>query len=223
MEHKEIDGLANIEGLSQTYTDANERLAKAQGHLQALTNAVAAGKAVIRAKDDPTIADCDKRVSFLREQWHDLERRYTPPYLALDADARSLRARLDNLGEQLKSQRAASAQAALAEAHEDLSAAQAAVDQLRKDVSDNQKQAQEFATHLSEYKALREDLDHIEGMHRAALVRLAKLQASELERAPRVELLEAAAASHEPWRPNYRLNAAISVAGGVALRSLAAA
>jgi polysaccharide biosynthesis transport protein len=222
MEHKENDVLANIEGLSQSYTDANERLAKAQGHLQALTNAAAAGKAVIRAKDDPTIADLEQRVSVLREQWHDLERRYTPAYLALDADAKSLRARLENLDEQLKSQRAASVKAALAEAQEDLSAAQAAVDQLRKDMSDNQRQAQEFATHLSEYKALREDLDHIEGMHRAALDRLAKLQASELERAPRVELLEAAASSHEPWRPNYRLNAAISVAGSLAFGLFAA-
>jgi len=222
MEHKENDVLANIEGLSQSYTDSNQRLAKAQGHLQALTNAVAAGKAVIRAKDDPTIADLEQRVSVLREQWHDLERRFTPAYLALDADARSLRARLENLDEQLKSQRAASEKAALAEANEELAAAQAAVDQLRRDMSDNQRQAQEFATHLSEYKALREDLDHIEGMHRAALDRIAKLQASELERAPRVELLEAAATSHEPWRPDYRLNAAISIVGSLALGLFAA-
>jgi uncharacterized protein involved in exopolysaccharide biosynthesis len=215
MEHKENDVLANIEGLSQTYTDANQRLAKAQAHLQALTNSVAAGKAVVRAKDDPTIADLEQRVSALREQWHDLERRYTPNYLAVDADAKSLRARLENLGQQLKSQHAASEQAALAEAREELSAAQAAVDQLRNDMSDNQRQAREFGTHLNEYKALREDLDHIEGMHRAALDRLAKLQASERERAPRVELLEAAAPTLEPWRPNYRLDAAISVAGSL--------
>ena len=51
---------------------------------------------------------------------------------------------------------------------------------------------------------------------------MAKLQASELERAPRVELLEAAASSHEPWRPNYRLNAAISVAGSLAFGLFAA-
>ncbi len=222
MEHKENDVLANIEGLSQSYTDANERLAKAQGHLQALTAAVAAGKAVIRAKDDPTIADLEQRVSVLREQWHELQRRYTPAYLAIDADARSLRARLDNLDEQLTSQRATSEKAALAEAHEELSAAQTAVDQLRKDMSDNQRQAQEFATHLSEYKTLREDLDHIEGMHRGALDRLAKLQASELERAPRVELLEAAATSHEPWRPNYRLDAGISVVGSLVFGLFAA-
>jgi len=222
IEHKENDVLANIEGLSQSYTDANEHLAKAQGHLQALRNAVAAGKAVVRAKDDPTIADLEQRVSVLREQWRDLQRRYTPNYLALDADARSLRARLDNLDEQLKAQHAASERAALAEAQEELSSAQAAVDQLRKDVADNQRQAQEFATHLNEYKALREDLDHIEGLHRAALDRLAKLEASERERAPHVNLLEAAAMSREPWRPNYLLDAAIGAAGSLAFGLFAA-
>jgi succinoglycan biosynthesis transport protein ExoP len=222
MEHKENDVLANIEGLSQTYTDANERLAKAQGHLQALRNSIAAGKAVIRAKDDPRIADLEQRVSVLREQWHDFQRRYTPNYLALDADATSLRARLENLDEQLKTQHAVSERAALSEAQEDLASAQTAVEQLRKDMADNQKQAQEFATHLNEYKALREDLDHIEGMHRAALDRLAKLQASERERAPRVELLEPAAPSDEPWRPNYRLDAVISVVGSLAFGLFAA-
>ena len=222
MKHKENDVLANIEGLSQTYTEANERLAKAQGRLQALRNSIAAGKAVIRAKDDPTLADLEQRTSVLREQWHDLQRRYTPGYLALDADAKSLQARLENLQDQLKSQHAASERAAFSEAQEDLAAAQAAVERLRKDIADNQKQAQEFATHLNEYKALREDLDHIEGMHRTVLDRLTKLQASERERAPRVELLEAATTSYEPWRPNYRLDAAISVAGSLVFGLFAA-
>lgn len=215
MEHKENDVLANIEGLSQTYTEANERLAKAQGRVLALRNAIAAGKAVVRAKDDPTLADMEQRASYLREQWHEMKRRFTPEYLAFDADAKSLKARLDNLVDQLKQQHAASEQAALGEAHEELAAAQTSVEQLRKDLADNQKQAQEFATHLTEYKTLREDLDHIEGMHRAALDRLAKLQASERERAPQVRLLEAAAASTDPWRPNYRQDAAIAVAGAV--------
>ncbi|MGC2079981.1 MAG: tyrosine-type recombinase/integrase, partial [Xanthobacteraceae bacterium] len=89
-------------------------------------------------------------------------------------------------------------------------------------VADNQKQAQEFATHLNDYKALREDLDHLEGMHRTALDRLEKLQASERERAPQAELLEAAAPSQEPWRPNYRLDAAISLVGSFAFGVFAA-
>jgi polysaccharide biosynthesis transport protein len=110
----------------------------------------------------------------------------------------------------------ASERTALAEAQEELASAQAAVDRLRKDVADNQKQAQQFATHLNDYKAMREDLDHLEGMHRAALDQLAKLQASERERAPRVQLLEAATASQQPWRPDYQMEAAFGVGAALA-------
>ena len=156
MEHNENDVLANIEGLSQSYTDANERLAKAKGRLQALRISAATGNVGARAKDDPTLADLEQRASALREQWGDLQRRYTPDFLSLDPDAKSLRARLENLEEQLKSQRAVSGRAALADAQQELSAAQAEVDRLRQDVADNQKQAQAFATHLNDYKALRE-------------------------------------------------------------------
>ena len=222
MEHRENDVLANIEGLSQSYTDANERLAKAQGHLQALRNSIAGGTAVFRAKDNPTLADLQQRVSVLREQWHDLQHRFTADYLSMDADAQSLRARLDNLEEQLQSQHGASERSALAEAQEELSSAQAEVGRLRESVAENQKQAEEFSTHLNEYKTMREDLDHLEGMHRAALDRLAKLQASERERAPRVDLLEAAAPSQEPWRPDYRLDALLAVGGSFGLGLVAA-
>ena len=211
MEHKENDVLADIEGLSESYSAANERLAKAQGRLETLKN----GKAVIHAKDDPTLADLQQRVSVLREQWHEMQGRFTPAYLSLDADATALRARLANLEEQLKSQVTSSERTAFAEAQEELASAQAAVDRLRKNVADNQKQAQKFATHLNEYKTMREDLDHLEGMHRAALDQLAKLQASERERAPRVQLLEAAAPSQQPWRPDYRLEAALGVGGAL--------
>jgi polysaccharide biosynthesis transport protein len=216
MERKENDVLVQVEGLSQSYTEANGRLAKAQAHLQTLRTAAAAGKGIVKAKDDPTLADMERRVSMLREQWRDQQRRYTAAYLAIDPGATSLKARLEELDGQVTTQRAASIRAALLEAEEELSAAQTAVEQLRRDVADNQKHALEFATHLNEYKSLREDLDHFEGMHRAALDRLTKLQASEQERAPRVELVEAAAPSREPWRPNYRRDALIAVAGSLA-------
>ena len=218
MEHKENDVLADIEGLSQSYTLANERLEKAKGRLDALKT----GKAVVRAKDEPTLADLQQRVSMLREQWHEMQRRFTPAYLALDADAQALQARLANLEEQLKAQTAASERTAAAEAQEELASAQAAAERLRQDVAANQKQAQEFATHLNDYKAMREDLDHLEGMHRAALDQLAKLQVSEAERAPSVQLVEAAAESLRPWRPDYRLEAVLGLAGAVALGLFAA-
>ena len=213
MEHKENEVLAAIDGLSKSYTDAKNRQAKAQADLQALQNSAAAGKPVIRAKDDPTIANIEERASALREQWQALQRRFTQGYLAIDPNARELQVRLQELEDQLKTRRAASVQAALAEAQQERSAARSAVETLRQDVAENQKQAQEFATHLNEYKALQQDLDHLEGMHRSALDRLMKLEASEQERAPRAELIEAATASAAPWRPDYRRDALIAIAG----------
>ena len=218
MEHKENDVLADIEGLSQSYTLANERLEKAKGRLDALKT----GRAVIRAKDDPTLADLQQRVSVLREQWHEMQGRFTPAYLTLDADAKALQARLANLEDQVNAQIGASQKIAVAETKEEMASAQAAAARLRQDVAENQKQAQEFATHLNDYKAMREDLDHLEGMHRAALDQLAKLQASEAERAPQVQLVEGATESRQPWRPDYQLEAALGLAAAVAFGLFAA-
>jgi polysaccharide biosynthesis transport protein len=218
IEHKENDVLADIQGLSESYTLANERFEKAKGRLDALRT----GKAVIHAKDDPTLADLQQRVSVLREQWHEMQGRFTPAYLSLDADAKALQARLADLEDQLKAQLAASQQNAVLDAQQELTAAQAAEDRLRQDVAANQQQAREFATHLNDYQAMREDLDHLESMHRAALDQLAKLQASERERAPRVQLLEAAAEARHPWRPDYRLEAVLGLAGAFAFGVLAA-
>ena len=222
IEHKENDVLAQIEHLSQSYTDAKNRRAKAQAQLQALQNSATAGKSVVRPKDDPVLADIANRASALREQWQELQRRYTPSYLALDPNTKALQARLESLESQLRVQRDASARTNLAEAQEELAAAQSAAEKLRQDALDNQKQAQEFATHLNEYKALRQDLDHLEDMHRAALDRLTKLQASEQERAPRVEVLEAATPSSAAWRPDYQRDALIAIGGSVVFGLFAA-
>jgi polysaccharide biosynthesis transport protein len=215
IEHKENDVLAQITGLSQSYTEARNRLAKAQAHLRALRNSIDAGKLVVRPKDDPVLTDIEQRASVLREQWQELQRRFTPAYLAFDPGAKSLQARLEALESQVKTQRATSARAALAEAQEEVAAAQTATERLRQDVAENQKHAQEFATHLNQYKALQQDLDHLEGMHRAALDHLAKLQASENQRAPRIEVLQAASPSLAPYWPDYNRDALIAVAGSV--------
>ncbi len=215
LDRKENDVLSKIDGLGRSFAESNEQLAKAQGRLEAVRNSVAAGKVVVRAKDDPTLANLEQRASALREQRRDLERRYTAEYLARDVDATAMQARISNLDQQLKEQRAASQQAAIVEAEDEFSSSQAAVNRLRKDLDDNQKVARQFAARLAEFKVMQEDLDHLQSMERAVVDRSTKLQASERERAPRIELLELAAPSLEPWRPKYNLDALLSLAGSL--------
>jgi hypothetical protein len=82
-------------------------------------------------------------------------------------------------------------------------------------LDDNQKGAREFAARLAEFKGMQEDVDHVQAMERAVIDRATKLQASVRERAPQVGLIEAAAPSLAPWRPNYQQNALIGVAGSL--------
>jgi len=216
LERNENGVLAKIEGLNRSFAESNDRLAKAQGRLQALRESLAAGKLIVSAKDSPTLVNIEQRSSELREQLQDLRRRYTPQYLALDADATALQARIANLDQQLKVQQAASQQATLAEAEDEFSSAQAAVNRLRLDLAENQKAAREFATRLGEFRVMQTELDRLQGIERSVADRLTRLQSSERERAPRVEILEAAAPSLAPWRPNYTRDALVSLASALA-------
>ena len=204
-ERDENQLLSTVKGLGKSLNDANADVAAAEGHLRAVRNAIAAGEVLGGPKNNPTLADIEKRGSQLREQLHELELRFTPQYLDLDPAAKALRGRLANLEQQMGSERAAGQRAALAEAQQRLTSAREAAERLQQQLNSNKQAAQAFATRLNEYKAMQEDLAHLEQLHRGALERLAQLEASEAENAPRVEILEAATMPQEPIYPPYLL------------------
>ena len=94
LERDENQILAQTRDLSASLSAANERVAKAEGRLHALMDSAAAGKTVVRSKDDPTLANLEQRASALREQMQDLDRDFTPSYLAKDPKVIALRSRL---------------------------------------------------------------------------------------------------------------------------------
>jgi polysaccharide biosynthesis transport protein len=216
LERNENAVLAKLNGLNTAYTDANTKLSAAEGALEAARKAAAAGEGAASAKNDPTLADMEVRASALREQKQDLLRQFTPDYLALDPNAKALDARLADLDKQIAERRVTSRQAAVATAQENDVAAKAAVDQLTREMAEAQHDAQDFATHLGEYKSMQQDLDHVEALHRDALDRLTQLQATVRQRAPQVAIVEAAAPPRLPWRPDYQTDALASLAGSLA-------
>jgi uncharacterized protein involved in exopolysaccharide biosynthesis len=184
-ERDENQLLSAAKGLATALNKAKGKLAAAEGQLRAVRNAAAAGQGLVVAKDNPTVADLERRASQMREELHDLLQRFTPQYLDLDPDAKAKRARLANLEQQIKTERAASQRAAVAEAEGKVTAAREAVDQLQEQINDNKGAAQTFMARCGEYKAMQEDLTHLEQLHRAAADRLARLEASDSEVAPR--------------------------------------
>jgi uncharacterized protein involved in exopolysaccharide biosynthesis len=216
LERNENAVLAKLNGLNTAYTDANTKLSAAEGALEAARKAAAEGAGAASAKDDPTLADMETRASALREQKQDLLRQFTPDYLALDPKAKAMDAGIADLDKQIAERRVSSRQAAVATAQQNDVGAKSAVDQLTRQIAETQHDAQDFATHLGEYKTMQQDLDHVEALHRDALDRLTQLQATVRQRAPQVAIVEAAAPPRAPWRPDYQTDALASLAGSLA-------
>lgn len=221
LEREENQVLSRVRGLGNSLNAANERVATAEGKLRSLNESAAGGKAVVRSRDNPTLANIEQRVSQLREELRELERVYTPDYLALDPRARALRVRIAELEQQLKVQREASERAALLEAQEELSSAQQTARRIQQEIASGRQEVSQFTARFNEYKALQEELAQLETLQRDAVQRRARLEASERARTPSVQTLEAATTPREPWRPLYWRDAALSVAGSLVLALLA--
>ena len=221
LQRDENEVLARVRNLSTSLSAANDRVAAAEGKLRAIKESAAAGKAVVRSRDDPTLADLEQRASQIREELRDLERGFTQDYLARDPRVISQRARLAELERQIVAQRAASQQMALLEAQEELTSAQGAAARIQAQMSSGRRDAGQFATRFNEYKSRQEELGELETAYRDAVQRRAKLEASERARTPTTKVLEAATTPQQPWRPLYWRDTALSIGGSLALALLA--
>jgi uncharacterized protein involved in exopolysaccharide biosynthesis len=221
IEREENQVLARVKGLAASLNTANEAAATAEGKLRSLQESIAAGRAVVRARDNPTLANLEQRASMIREELRELERSYTADYIALDPRMRAQRDRLAELERQIAGARREGEAAALAEAEEAAASARETAERLRRQAAADQQEVQRFTARFNEYKALQDQLVELQGLQRAAAQRVTLLQASELGRMPAVQLLEAAVPPTEVWRPRYLRDAALGVAGAFLLGLLA--
>lgn len=221
VERDENEVLARVRNLSASLSTAEDRVAAADGKLRALGASAAAGKAVVRSRDDPTLANLEQRASQMREELRELERGFTADYLEKDPKVITLRARLVELDRQIKEQRVASQHTALLEAQQDLSSAQAAAARIRNQMVADRREVTQFTTRFNDYKSIQDELAELEKTYRDAVQQRAKLEASERARMPSTSVLEAATTPQQPWRPLYWRDTAISLAGSLGLALLA--
>ena len=220
-ERTENEALARVRGLSESLNKASEDAAKADARLRTLRESAASGRSPVFARDNPTLAVIEQRISAMREELRDMERNYTPDYMKLDPTARALRARLTELEQQLSASRLSSQQAALATAEEEAAGARVTVERIRVQMDDQRQTALTFSGKFSEAQTMEEDLRRIEGTRRSASERLAQIEASENARRPSLTLLEAASLPGGAWRPDYLRDGLIVLAASFLLGLLA--
>ena len=220
VERDENEVLARVRNLSTSLSTAEDRVAAAEGKLRALGASAAAGRSVVRSRDDPTLANLEQRASQMREELRELERGFTSGYLAKDPKVITLRTRLAELERQITEQRTVGQQTALVEAQEDLASAQAAAARIRHQMAADRQEAAQFTARFNVYKSMQDELAELEKAYRDAVQRRAKLEASERARMPSTKVLEAATPPQQPSYPLYWRDTAISMGGSLALALL---
>ena len=228
LERDENATLGQVKGQTDALNKAQERVAIADGKLRAMSEAVASGKpAALPARQSATLDNLEQRAVAIREEMNELNRLYTPDYLAMDPKFRALRGRLAEVERQTAEQRQTTTQAAqtgqstaLAEAREEAAAAREAVNRIQQQIGSARGNLNQFSAKFSQYVALTKELVPMENLLRDATQRKASLEAGELARRPSVQVVEPAVVPKEAWQPQYQRDAAIVLAAAVLLALL---
>ena len=220
-ERDENQTLSRLKGLGTSLTAAADREATAAGRVRVIEQAIAQGNRSPLAKDNPTVAAIESRLSQAKEEWRALERQFTPQYLDMDANARGLKTRISNLEQQLEAERQKSREMALADAKEELASVRGTTQRLQQQLSQDRQDVQTFSRRFSDYQGMLEELKGLEKMQQTAQQKLVALESSETARRPRILVVEPAATPDAPWRPLYWRDAGISLAASIVLGFLA--
>ncbi len=124
LERDENQVLSEVKGTGAALNAANEKVVSAQAKVDAVKAAQAAGKTVVRARDNPTLASLEQQAIAIRADLRATARQFTQAYMDIDPRVREQRARLADIEEQMTAVRRDSQQGALQDALEELAGAQ---------------------------------------------------------------------------------------------------
>ena len=229
IEREENDILGRVKGQTEALNKAQERLAIAEGKLRAMNDGQAAKRAISSGnRPNATLDNLELRASAIREEMAELNRLYTPAYLALDPKFRALKIRQTDIDNQIAAQRqSAKAEvqnnqsAALDDAREEVAAARSAAERLRGQIGASRGNLSAFSARFNQFQMLSKDIAPMEALLRDATQRKARMEATERARRPSVRLIEAAVTPREPWQPQYLRDAGLVVLGSLLAAVLA--
>jgi integrase len=217
LEREEHQAGVRMKSLNAALTEARNREVDAEARLSAAKEGVAAGKPAIGATERSIVVELEKRMNDLREKMKDLESEYTPQYLALDPKYKAMRTNLARIQQQLEQERKASTGQALLKIEAEVASAHQAVARLQQEIANRKRDTQEFTAKFAEHAALTAELNRTVEAFDAAKVRLAEMEKTRKKAGPKLVVLDEPVVPSRPDRPNYLLQATISVGGAAAL------
>ena len=210
-----------FKGIMEALKKADEEQAIAASQYKAKKDMIDQGKVVTLEQDRAALAYLDDRAVEVQEQLSELEEKYTPEFLRIDTNARSLMRKLELLEEKIRLKRQESQHLALVEAEQTQIAARQTVIDLQQELAEHKRITATFSNNFEEHKALQEELSQLEGLHNQVSERLAKTEVTNRQQLPEITVLERAFLPEFHVGPQYSRDAGICVAGSFLLGILA--
>lgn len=220
LERQDNTAANRLRGLGQALNEANQAAVAAAAELAAVESRLAQGQLPESRRKDPEITTLERELERIRERFRDLERRFTPAYLALDPDVVTLRETLKSLERQLTERRRVVAETTLAEARQAEASTRGQVQALEQQIAEFRDTASEFAGYFQEYQSLVAALERWETRQRELQDRQAAAEAALRQERPAAQVVDRPRLPEQPVWPDYRRDSLLALGGGLGLALL---
>ncbi len=214
---EENEQTAALNALTQALNNAKEDEIKAKARLDAINQAIASGQTIVPEHEQRSLSNLEKRYQELKEKLAEFDKRYTRDYLALQPSLKFIPEQIKKLEKEIRRKRKVGQNSVWTEASQEYQAARQVTAKLRIQLDRAKKEAASFSTLFAKHEQLQEDLKSLEELYRDTQIRLTKIESSQIEQYPQVEVVEKASLNLQAISPDYTLGAGIALLSALVL------
>jgi len=207
--------MLRLKGLNEAMNKAIDEQVKAKSKLDAVRAAIARGEPVLPPEEAPGLENLEKRAQELREMQKDLQRRYTPAYLAMHPQLKQIPGQLAQVEAEIRSKAENGSRALLSEVEQAHASAQQTVSGLRQKIDELKRESSEFTNRFAEQETMHADLERLEGLRRDLQAKLAQAESRPKETYPPLQVVERAYPPAEAIWPRYWRDSGIALAASL--------
>jgi polysaccharide biosynthesis transport protein len=211
MEREENETLSRLRGLNTSLNKAREEATEARARLSAVRTALAQGRVVVPDEEKSRLAGLQSEAQALRERLSKLEERYTRRYMELDPNLRDLPEALAAIEAQIRRLTSVGQAQVSSDAEQAVLVAEETVRSLEAELAAHRAGVAEFTARFAEHQVLEEELERLETLFNDNQERLARIETSNREQFPPLEVVDHAPLPLEPVRPLYTRDAGIAL------------
>ena len=220
LERDEVRLINQMKALGGSLDQTTADKAEARAELDAINDAMARGRWLVRPQDQSGIDAIEREIVALEQEWQEYAEIYTPEYLQLDPKMVAITNKLALLKAGREEKRAMSQRLRREEAEQHLAAVAQKETDLQQQLAAMQEQVRQFSNHLARYTELNQGYEQLQLQLQEVDNALTQQEIRPAGISP-LELLDPPYVPQRPASPDYWRDTALSLGGALVVAVLA--